>query len=544
MADSIALLVAIDEYDDPGLRQLQAPQHDLAALARVLGNPLIGGYQVRTLHNQPMHVIQEQIGDLFAERVPDDRLLLYFSGHGLKSDSGDLYLAATGTKLRTLTATAVPSWFVKGEVGRSRSRGIILLLDCCYGGAFSRGDLVWRAGEQVDVLDQFQDRGRGQAVITASTAMQFAFELDQDRRTGQPSPSVFTGALVRGLETGEADRDHDGWISVDELYDYLYDEVRRQVPGQTPTRSINVEGGLYIARSRRRQAAPRGPLPAAVHEAIGSPLPSVREGVVGDLKSMLASTNPDVARAAGQALERLVEDDSRRVSSAAATALGRHDTPTPIPTPAPTQHRVAPDRPRLPSELGRGPSHSQANPFQQSVPRQPAPAPRASGWTVQPVSKRSPDRFSAISQDDPSAERDWLRARPRRRSKTADMFPILVIAGLLVGLGAAIWLIIVFKPLQGTGWSLVSLPLIGLLAGGVAKAILPGDDPGGIIVTMVIGLVGSLLGALVGRTAFGIEPFTGFFGLGTWVTAVAGSTFLLLLYRIAVGRGRGRRRVI
>jgi Caspase domain len=344
---SIALLVAIDRYNDPGLRQLRAPGHDLAVLSGVLQDPEIGGYQVQALHNEPLHLVQEHIGELFADRVPDDRLLLYFSGHGLKTDSGELYLATTSTKLRRVTSTAVPSSFIRDEMTRSRSRRIILLLDCCYGGAFSRGDLIARAGDQVEVLERFE--GRGRAVITASTAMQYAFERDRDLGVGTGGPSVFTSALVRGLETGDADRDHDGLISVDELYDYLYEEVRRQVPDQTPTRSINTEGELFVARSRWRQPSLADRLPVARQQPAGNPIVGVvddLEAVVRDLESLLSSTNARTAGEARQALERLRHDDSKRVSSAAAAALARHDTrAAAAERPVAAQPRPAPTRP-------------------------------------------------------------------------------------------------------------------------------------------------------------------------------------------------------
>jgi Caspase domain len=346
-ASSIALLVAIDRYDDPRLRQLHAPSHDLAALSRVLEDPEIGGYRVQALHNEPAHLVQEHIGDLFADKVPDDRLLLYFSGHGLKTDYGELYLATTNTKLRKVTATAVPSSFIRGEMTRSRSRRIILLLDCCYGGAFNRGDLIARADDRVDVLERFE--GRGRAVITASTAMQYAFEADRDRRVGTGSPSVFTGALVRGLETGDADRDSDGRISVDELYDYLCEQVRRQIPDQMPTRSIDVEGELFVARSRWRRPSLPDPLPAALQQPTGNPRPGVLEdleAVVRDLEDLLSSTNTERAGKARQALERLRGDDSKRVSSAAAAALARHHSrAASAEAPVAVQPRPAPTRP-------------------------------------------------------------------------------------------------------------------------------------------------------------------------------------------------------
>ena len=140
-----ALIVASDDYTDPGLRRLRAPASDAEALAAVLRNPGIGGFEVRTLLNEPAHEISLAVEEFFADRRPDDLLLLHFSCHGVKDEGGELYFAATNTRLRRLDATAVPAEFVNRRMSRSRSRRVVLLLDCCYAGAFERG-MTPRAG--------------------------------------------------------------------------------------------------------------------------------------------------------------------------------------------------------------------------------------------------------------------------------------------------------------------------------------------------------------------------------------------------------------
>ncbi len=80
--------------------------------------------------------------------------------------------------------------------------------------------------------------------------------------------------------------------------------------------------------------------------------------------------------------------------------------------------------------------------------------------------------------------------------------------------------------------------VLGLLAGAIAKAILPGDDPGGIIVTMLIGIVGAIVGGLI-ASALDIGDLDEFFDIGTWVIAILGSLLLLVVYRMATG-GRTR----
>jgi len=80
--------------------------------------------------------------------------------------------------------------------------------------------------------------------------------------------------------------------------------------------------------------------------------------------------------------------------------------------------------------------------------------------------------------------------------------------------------------------------LLGLLAGIIAKAILPGDDPGGIIVTTLIGIAGALLGGLIARALDLGDPIDEFFDLSTWIAAIIGAIVLLLIYRLVVGRTR------
>ncbi|HKH29618.1 MAG TPA: GlsB/YeaQ/YmgE family stress response membrane protein [Gaiellaceae bacterium] len=79
--------------------------------------------------------------------------------------------------------------------------------------------------------------------------------------------------------------------------------------------------------------------------------------------------------------------------------------------------------------------------------------------------------------------------------------------------------------------------LLGLLAGMLAKFILPGDDPGGIIITTIIGIVGAILGGLVAKALGFGDPIDEFFDISTWVAAIVGALVLLVAYRAVAGRG-------
>jgi uncharacterized membrane protein YeaQ/YmgE (transglycosylase-associated protein family) len=82
--------------------------------------------------------------------------------------------------------------------------------------------------------------------------------------------------------------------------------------------------------------------------------------------------------------------------------------------------------------------------------------------------------------------------------------------------------------------------ILGLIAGLIAKALMPGKDPGGIIITAIIGIVGALLGGFLASALFGVNPNDGFFDISTWISAIVGALILLFIYRLVVGR-RGAR---
>ena len=83
---------------------------------------------------------------------------------------------------------------------------------------------------------------------------------------------------------------------------------------------------------------------------------------------------------------------------------------------------------------------------------------------------------------------------------------------------------------------IIAFIILGLLAGIIAKALLPGDDPGGFIITTIIGVVGALLGGFLAAAIFGGDPLDEFFDISTWITAIIGSIILLLIYRAVTGR--------
>ena len=323
MADKkSALIIANARYQDGVLRQLVAPAGDAEALAEVLRDPVIGGFEVETLLDEPSYNVSERVEGFFEDRERDHLLLLYFSGHGVTDQDGLLYFATSNTQHNRLRSTAVAARWVNEVMIQCRSRRQVLLLDCCHSGAFVRA----KAGSGVSIGQHFEantrDEGRGRVVLTASDAMQYSFEGDEIK--GKAVRSVFTHAVVEGLRTGEADLDGDGLISLDELYSYVHRRVKDQTPQQSPRRwDFDVEGGIVIARNARPIAAE---LPEDLRHAIESWVPDAREAAIRRLNGLLRGKHQGLALAAHKAMLSLKEDDSRRVSSAAEKCLAAYES--------------------------------------------------------------------------------------------------------------------------------------------------------------------------------------------------------------------------
>jgi uncharacterized protein YjbI with pentapeptide repeats len=249
----LALIIATSKYLDPTLKQLTAPAQDAKALAEVLENDNIGNFEVRILLDTPSQKIKRAIEEFFGgERNRDDLLLLYFSCHGIKGTDTQLYFATSDTNSKFLFSTAVRARDVNELMSTCLAWRQILILDCCYSGAFARGMTV-RDDKQIHTNEHFEE-GRGRLVMTASDSMQYSFEPEVEGNVKQEQDNIvrsfFTDALVQGLRTGEADRDENGHITYDELYDYVRDHVRQNSPKQTPRKwGFDVQGDIVIAQN-------------------------------------------------------------------------------------------------------------------------------------------------------------------------------------------------------------------------------------------------------------------------------------------------------
>jgi formylglycine-generating enzyme required for sulfatase activity len=319
MSGKFALVIGNTEYNDSGLAQLSAPGKDAEDFARVLKSKDICGFDdVKILVNQPSSSVIEEIDEFFDQKKPDDLLVLYFSGHGVKDEIGSLYLAFKNTVRSRLRSTAIKSDYIREAMDQSRSKRQVLILDCCNSGAFSEGTKS-EIGGVMGMTKAFQ--GYGRFVLTASDATQFAWE--GDKFIGETNNSLFTHFLVKGLE-GEADSDGDGKITVDEIYDYTFQQISKVTPKQTPTKSSSKQEGEIILRENMRIEDIK---PIALSDDLTNEIddtrPYVREAAVQKLEKILKGRNIGLARSAREALEKIAEDENttRRVAQLAAQAL-------------------------------------------------------------------------------------------------------------------------------------------------------------------------------------------------------------------------------
>jgi hypothetical protein len=248
----VALLIGVSEYE-VGLNPLPAAVKDVVALERVLRDSEMGDFdEVKILTNPEPQAMQYEVETLFSGRSKDDFVLLFFSGHGIKDDSNNLYFATRITKKSAkgdlIRSTAVPARFVHEVMNNSRAKRQAIILDCCFSGAFDP-NLLSKDDGSVDLQGQLGAEGR--VVLTSSSSTQYSFEQQGS------DLSLYTRYLIEGIETGAGDIDEDGKISVRELHGYATSKVQETAPNMTPKLIILKDMGLDIVLAKAKVTDPK-----------------------------------------------------------------------------------------------------------------------------------------------------------------------------------------------------------------------------------------------------------------------------------------------
>ena len=213
MGTRAALLIGISDY---GVEFGNIPESilDLQKIKQVLQDPDEGDYALKALKNLDNVTIQSEIEIFFADRSPDDILLLYFVGHGvLGSDQNvpqPLYLCPANAEKRNQTlveSTAISMMFLKHHLDSSQAKQIMVILECCVESAIAH-----QLRQSADIANIYSLNQEGQVVLSWFRERQIAL----DPVEGQ---SYFTQYLIEGMRGGV--HTEEAWITAQQLCHYI-----------------------------------------------------------------------------------------------------------------------------------------------------------------------------------------------------------------------------------------------------------------------------------------------------------------------------------
>ena len=254
-----AVVIGVSKFQHPDINPLSYTDDDAIAVYNYLTAE--GGFakeNVQLLIDEDATTvnIKKALGEFLSKKSgKDDLVFIYFAGHGAPEadpGSGDndgysKYMITYDTDPESLYSTAMPMNEIATIFERIYAEKIVFFIDSCYSGAsggrtFSSSE----GGRAMNISDGFlaELSGKGRLIITASDANEISLEKDELKH------GIFTYYMLEGLK-GEGDIDGDGYITVDELYGYLYDKVARvSEQKQHPTKKGESQGHIVIGVSK------------------------------------------------------------------------------------------------------------------------------------------------------------------------------------------------------------------------------------------------------------------------------------------------------
>ena len=219
--NSYALIIGIDKYENTPLDYAVKDAESVANLLKENFN--FSSKNIKTLLNEEATLsnIKNSLSEIAYSAKENDRVLIYFAGHGITDDlpdGGEMgYLLPIDGKPDKLFATSIPMDDLKRISSMSASKHMLFLIDACYGGLAATGarGIDSKTPNYIDKITRDKSRqiitagGRGEQVVEKS----------------EWGHSAFTLNLIRALEDGKADLNDDGYITAEELGVFLKDKV-------------------------------------------------------------------------------------------------------------------------------------------------------------------------------------------------------------------------------------------------------------------------------------------------------------------------------
>lgn len=215
----------INQYDDTRIQKLEAPKRDAEAFVRAVAGLSDGGTNTSILLSD-QEASPARLKSVLAREIdasgPGDTVMLFFAGHGVRDESGRLYLATSGTRIDDIPGTAL-SWDEIATI-LSRARGrVAILLDTCHSGAAGTGFFATNDAAAGTLLANMKSNI---VIFSASKGRELALETSEG--------GMFTRALVDVItsERSNHDLNGNGVIELSELYRGVKSKVRAMSSGQ------------------------------------------------------------------------------------------------------------------------------------------------------------------------------------------------------------------------------------------------------------------------------------------------------------------------
>ena len=212
-----SLLISIEKYE---LAPLDYAKNDIGNLATLL----MARYDCQaqacidtaaTGYESPKSSIENKIRSWCELLLPRDTAILYLAGHGVKDDNGRLYLAMTDFNRQNHDAAAIPLDWIRDQFEKSDAKNKLLLIDTCFAGTNKSIDF-----EQATIDEVNASFSNMKSVVTVASCQ----GDEKSWLWGDAKHSLFTYWLIEGLK-GHADRDGNQQVALDELVQYLQENV-------------------------------------------------------------------------------------------------------------------------------------------------------------------------------------------------------------------------------------------------------------------------------------------------------------------------------